>query len=298
MDMQTLLKSRSMNFSKITGALAKSTEGGYDKDDSEYWKLTKDKAGNASAVIRILPAAEGDDLPWVQIYNHAFKGPGGKWYIENCLSTIGQPDPVNEANQVLWQGGDKEKAVARERKRKLTYIGQVYIVSDPGNRENEGKVFKYKFGKKIFEKIVEKLEPTFEDDKPLNVFDLWEGANFKLRMRQVEGYANYDQSTFGDVGPVAETDEEILAIVKQQKSLRDLVDPSKFKSYDELKKKMESVLSNGAVQRASVMEDVPAAEAKVSKVLEAKAPKTSKVTEPVADEMEDYFASIAGGSED
>ena len=246
MDINTLRKSRGLDFSKITTALQKSQEGGQSRDDEEYYKLTKDKAGNASAVIRFMQAAEGDDLPWVQIYSHAFQGPAGRWYIENCLSTIGKDDPVNDYNRELWKGSEKDKEQARKQKRKLQYVANVYVVSDPGNRDNEGKVFKFKFGKKIFEKITEKLEPTFEDEKPINVFDFWEGANFKLRMRQVEGYPNYDQSTFGEVGPIAETDEEIVEIAKQQKPLRDLVDASKFKSYDELKKKLDFVLSSGA----------------------------------------------------
>lgn len=295
MDLAQLRKSRNLDFSTLTKALAKSTETGYKNDEDEYFKLTKDKAGNASAVIRFLNTAEGDELPWVQMYTHAFKGPTGKWYIENCLSTIGKDDPVNEANRVLWQGSEKDKEIGRQRKRKLNYTSWIYVVSDPGNRENEGKVLKFKYGKKIFEKIVEKLEPTFEDEKPLNVFDYWEGANFKLRMRQVENYPNYDQSSFGDAGPLAETDEEILEIVKQQTPLSVLVAPDKFKSYDELKKKMDSVLSGGAVERARAMEDVPQEAPRAAKVAEPKAPKSVKSEASAEDEddMEAYFSKIA-----
>lgn len=289
-----LKKSRSLDFSKITGALSKSTESGYKNDEDEYFKLTKDKAGNASAVVRFLPAAAGDDLPWIQIYSHAFQGPTGKWYIENCLSTLGKDDPVNEANRTLWQGSEKDKEQARKQKRKLQYVANVYVVSDPGNRENEGKVLKFKFGKKIFEKILEKLEPTFEDEKPLNVFDLWEGANFKLRMRQVEGYPNYDQSAFAEVGPLAETDEAILEIVKTQKPLKELIDPSNFKSYDELKKKFESVMHGAAVpQRADPMEDVPVKAPKAAKTVEAKAAKVEASAEGDDSDMEEYFRSLA-----
>ena len=295
MDLAQLRKSRNLSFTNLTSALAKSTETGYKNDDDEYFKLSKDKAGNASAVIRFLNTTEGDELPWVQMYSHAFKGPTGKWYIENCLSTIGKDDPVNEANRVLWQGTEKDKELGRQRKRKLTYTSWVYVVSDSGNRANEGKVLKFKYGKKIFEKIVEKLEPTFEDEKPLNVFDYWEGANFKLRMRQVEGYPNYDQSAFGDIGPLAETDEEILAIVKQQTPLKVLVAADKFKSYDELKKKMESVLNGGAVERARAMEDEPQESPRAPKVVEAKAPKVVKTETASEDEddMEAYFQKIA-----
>lgn len=291
MDINSLRKSRGLDFSKITTALSKSTESGYKSDEDEFFKLTKDKAGNASAVIRFLNTTEGDDLPWVQIYSHAFQGPTGKWYIENCLSTLGKDDPVNEANRILWAGTDEDKAVAKQRKRKLSYYANILVVSDPANRENEGKVFKFKFGKKIFEKITEKLQPTFEDEKPINVFDYWDGANFKLRMRQVEGYPNYDQSAFADPSPITESDEELLAIVKQQKPLRELIDPSKFKSYDELKKKLESVVS-GVTTPSRAMEDAPVAEPKVTTK-----PKAAKVEAPVTTEGDDedmdaFFKSI------
>lgn len=298
MDIATLRKSRGLDFSKITSALAKSQEGGQSREEDDFYKLTKDKAGNASAVIRFLPAAEGDDLPWVQIYSHAFQGPAGRWYIENCLSTIGKDDPVNDYNRELWKGSEKDKEQARKQKRKLQYVASIYVVSDPGNRENEGKVFKFKFGKKIFEKITEKLEPTFEDEKPINVFDLWEGANFKLRMRQVEGYPNYDQSTFGEIGAIADTDEEIVEIVKMQKPLRDMVDPSKFKSYDELKKKLDSVLSAGApIQSAREALEETVAAPKAAPVKEAPAQKTKSAPIESSDtdedeEMKNFFDSL------
>lgn len=293
MSLADLKKSRSLDFGSITKALTKSTESGYKNDDDDYFKLTRDKAGNGSAVIRFMPAAQGDDLPWVQIYSHGFQGPTGKWYIENCLSTLGQDDPVNVANRVLWQGSEKDKEQARKQKRKLKYIANVYVVSDPGNRENEGKVMKFSFGKKIFEKILEKVQPTFEDEKPVNVFDLWEGANFKLRMRQVEGYPNYDQSAFADPSAIAETDEEILEIVKLQQPLAELVDPKKFKSYQELETKFKTIMSAGP--SAPTLGEQREQEA--MPVKEAKAPKAKQV-ESVTDEdeqgLEDYFKEIAG----
>lgn len=293
MDINTLRKSRGLDFSKITTALSKSTESGYSNNDDEFFKLTKDKAGNASAVIRFLNTTEGDDLPWVQIYSHAFQGPSGKWYIENCLSTIGKDDPVNEANRILWQGTDDDKKVAKDRKRKLSYYANIYVVSDPANRANEGKVFKFKFGKKIWEKIQEKLQPSFEDEKPVNVFDYWEGANFKLRMRQFEGYPNYDQSGFAEVTPLAESDEEILEIVKQQKPLSALIAPDKFKSYDELKRKLESVLgATPAPAARQRMEDEPVRESvapksKPAPVIKADAPEGSD-----DEDMDSFFKSI------
>ena len=291
-----LKKSRSLDFGNITKALTKTTEGGYSKDEDEYYKPTRDKAGNGSAVIRFLNTAPGDELPWIQMYSHAFQGPTGRWYIENCLSTIGQDDPVNVANKALWAtGNEKDKEIVRKQKRKLQYIANILVISDPGNRDNEGKVFKFKFGKKIWEKILEKLEPTFAEDKPLNVFDYWEGANFKLRIRQVEGYPNYDQSMFDGPSAVAATDEEILEIANSQKPLRELIDPKNFKSYEELEKKFKSVMQAGPSETAG--DAPPAREARQAPVKEAPQPKAKAA--PVAasndDEegIENYFKSIA-----
>lgn len=294
MNINELRKSRNLDFGKITGALQKQTPS-YGDDKGDYFTLTKDKSGNSSAVLRFLPTAKGDELPWVEMYSHAFTGPSGKWYIENCRSTIKEDDPVNDANRILWKSGsEKDKEQARKQKRKLNYIAQVYVVSDPGNRENEGKVMKYKFGKKIFEKIQDKLTPTFDDEKPLNVFDLWEGANFKLKMQQVEGYPNYDKSSFGDVSAIAETDEEILEIVNKQMGLAELVAPDKFKSFEDLKKKFESVMSTGneVAARARIMENEPVAQPKA-------APKAAPAPTPKAvakddEDLEDFFKSIGG----
>lgn len=288
-----LKKSRSLDFGNITKALSKTTESGYSKDEDEYYKPTRDKAGNGSAVLRFLNTTAGDELPWVQIYSHAFQGPTGRWYIENCRSTLGEDDPVNVANKALWAtGNEKDKEIVRKQKRKLQYVANILVISDPGNRDNEGKVFKFKFGKKIWEKILEKLEPTFAEDKPINVFDYWEGANFKLRIRQVEGYPNYDQSVFDAPSALAETDEEILEVANQQKPLRDLIDPKNFKSYEELEKKFKGVMQAGP----SVGEDAPAVrEARPAPVKEARAPKEVKPVVADADEegIEDYFKSIA-----
>lgn len=290
MNLSELKKSRSLDFSNITKALTKSTETGFKNDDDDQFKVTRDKAGNGSAVLRFLAPAGGDELPWVQIYSHGFQGPTGRWYINNCLSTLGADDPVNIANRELWNGSEKDKEQARKQKRKLSYVSNVYVVSDPGNRANEGKVFKFKFGKKIFEKIMEKVQPTFVDETPVNVFDLWEGANFKLRMRQYEGYPNYDQSSFADPSPVAATDEEILTIVNQQHKLSELIDPKNFKSYAELEKQFKSVMTAGPSENVKEF-SAPTAEAKMQKSVEPKAVKST-----VADEeesLEDYFKSIA-----
>jgi len=217
-------------------------------EDDRLWKPTRDKAGNGYAVIRFLPANEGEDLPWVRYWDHGFKGPNGLWYIENSLTSIGQNDPVSEANSVLWNSGrDEDKAIARERKRRLHYVSNVLIVSDPANPENEGKVKLYKFGKKIFDKIKDVMQPEFEDEAPMNPFDFWEGSNFKLKIRQVEGYRNYDKSEFeSTTSAVAESDDEIEALWAKQHSLLEIVDPKNFKSYDELKAKLNMVLAGGS----------------------------------------------------
>ena len=300
--LDALRKSRSLDFSSITKALTKTTEGGYAKDDAEFFKITRDKAGNGSAVIRFLDKTQGDELPFVQIYNHAFQGPSGRWYIENCLSTLGEDDPVNTANRVLWNGSEADKEIAKKQKRKLQYIANVYVVSDPGNRENEGKVLKFKFGKKIFEKITEKVQPTFEDDKPINVFDYWEGANFKFRVRQYEGYANYDQSSFADPSALAETDEEILVIANQQYKLGTLIARDQFKSYEELEKKFKSVMTAGPMQArsgASELEEAAVAAKPVGKTIEAKPVKskpapTAASSDAEESDLEDYFTKLAG----
>ena len=250
MDIQALRKMRNQDFSKIAGEfdkIANPSEGKSYKDD-RVWKLEPDKAGNATAVIRFLPRTEGDELPWVRIFNHSFQGPTGKWYIENSLTTLDEKDPVGELNSRLWNSGSEaNKEIARKQKRKLTYIANVLIVSDPKHPENEGQVRLFKFGKKIFDKIMDKARPTFEDEKPVNVFDLWEGADFKLRMRKVDGYSNYDQSAFMEPSALFGGDEDkLLEIVSKQHKLSEFLEPKNFKSYDELAKKLADVLSETA----------------------------------------------------
>ena len=221
------------------------------KGDDRFWKLERDKSGNGAAVIRFLPtpAVDGDDgLPWVRIFDHGFKGPTGKWYIENSLTTLGGKvkDPVSEYNSQLWNSTQDDNSPARkqarEQKRRLHYISNIYVVSDPKNPENEGKVFLFKFGKKIFDKITLLMNPEFEGDEPVNPFDFWKGANFKIRIRTVEGYPNYDQSIFDTSKALLSDDEELEAIWKKQYSLKEFLDPKNFKSYDELKKRLDEVL--------------------------------------------------------
>lgn len=261
MDINTLRNMRNQDFGAISSAFEKVANPQTDNksyDDNRFWKLERDKAGNGSAVIRFLPRAEGDELPWVKIFSHGFKGPTGKWYIENSLTTLGQPDPVGELNTRLWNESTDDNSPgrkqARDQKRRLNYIANILVISDPKHPENEGKVFLFKFGKKIFDKIMNKAKPTFEDERPVNVFDLWEGANFKLRMRNVEGYPNYDESVFAEPSTVASTDEQILSVVNAQHKLAEFIDPKNFKSYDELKAKLESVLSGITSSVPSAME--------------------------------------------
>jgi len=225
--------------------------------DDRFWQPEVDKAGNGYAVIRFLAPPKGEELPWVRIWNHGFQGPAGKWYIENSLTTLNKPDPVSEYNTELWNSGSEaNKEIARKQKRKLTYISNILIVKDPAHPENEGKVFLYKFGKKIFDKIKDIAEPQFEDEKPVNPFDFWEGANFKLKIRNVEGYRNYDKSEFESPSPLASDDDKIEKIWNQQHSLTQFLDEKYFKSYDELKRKLQMVLASNspAVKRAEEIE--------------------------------------------
>jgi hypothetical protein len=268
-------------------------------DDDRFWKPSVDKAGNGQAVLRFLPAPPGEELPWVRVYDHGFQGPTGKWYIENSLTTINKPDPLGELNSELWNSGiEANKEIARKQKRRLSYISNVLVVRDPSNPENEGKVFLYKYGKKIFDKIKDVMQPTFEDEKPVNPFDLWEGANFKLRIRQVEGYRNYDKSEFDGNTPLDENEDKLEAIWKQTHSLAAFLDPSNFKSYDELKTKLNTVLGSGT--RVPTAEKVNPLDAEDELFVETKMKTAAKATEetpPWNDEKSDdnmsYFASLA-----
>ena len=281
MDFETL-KSSSSNFDKITKALEKNLgpEDQANKNkyqDDRLWKPELDKTGNGYAVIRFLPASNGEEMPWQRVWSHAFQDKGG-WYIENSLTTLNSKDPVSEDNTRLWNTGvDSDKDIARKRKRKLSYYSNIYIVSDPKHPENEGKVFLYKFGKKIFDKISEAMQPQFADEKAINPFDFWKGANFKLKIRKVDGYWNYDKSEFEGVTPVASEDANIKAIWAKQYPLKPFVDPSNFKSYEELKEKLNRIImgtrstetvetvdlpqqTNGQVKSTNVVNSKPASE--------------------------------------
>ena len=226
---------------KLVKEVEKMNSNGASGDD-RLWKLDVDKSGNGYAVIRFLPAPENEDLPFVKLYSHAFQGPGG-WYIENSLTTLGQKDPVSEYNSQLWNNGtDAGKELARKQKRKLTYISNIYVVKDPANPENEGKTFLFKYGKKIFDKLTAAMQPEFEDEEAIDPFDFWQGANFKLKAKNVAGYRNYDSSEFASQSPLLDDDDAMEAIWKKQSSLEEFSAASQFKTYDELKTRLEYVL--------------------------------------------------------
>jgi len=291
--LEALKKSKS-NFDALTKQLEKTIDKPETKNkyqDDRFWKPELDKSGNGFAVLRFLPAVEGEDMPWQRVWHHAFQGPGGQWYIENSLTTLNKKDPVSEENTRLWNTGiEADKEIARKRKRKLQYYSNVLVVSDPKHPENEGKVFLFKYGKKIFDKITEAMNPQFEDEKAVNPFDFWEGANFKLKIRKVDGYWNYDKSEFEQVSRVKPSDEEIDALWKSQYALKPFIDPSNFKSYDELKEKLNKVLT-GTRSTESVEDiDLPPVSNDVPKSSNGSVGKVSSTDD---DESLSYFSKLA-----
>jgi hypothetical protein len=292
-----LKRSSANSFEKLNQELSKlnqnpaATSNGR---DDRVWSCQTDKAGNGYAVIRFLPAPQGEDVPFVRMFTHGFKGPGG-WYIENSLTTIGQQDPVSELNARLWNSGvESDKEIVRKQKRQLNYYSNIYVVKDPANPENEGKVFLFRYGKKIFDKLNDLMNPQFEDEEPVNPFDFWAGANFKLKIRKADGYSNYDKSEFESPGPLGD-DDELERIWKSQYSLTEVVSTKNFKSYDALKAKLDKVLGHApaiATPKPKVTEsapwdddDTPAAPPPQLKAKEAPA---QRVT--ATDEEDDDFA--------
>lgn len=263
-----LKKNRKSDFEKLQKHIDEATSKGGGGGDNRFWTPSVDKAGNGYAVIRFLPAPAEEDTAFVRLFTHAFKGPTGQWYIENSLTTLGngEKDPVGEMNSRLWNETDDDNSPqrkqARAQKRKLSYISNILVVKDSANPDNEGKVFLYKYGKKIWDKIQQAMYPEFEDEEGFNPFDLWEGADFKLKIRQVEGYRNYDKSEFDSPAPVSKDDDRLEQIWKSEHSLAELVAPDKFKSYDELKKRLDQVLGNqgnaGRAKNAEELAEAPA----------------------------------------
>ena len=263
--------------------------------DERLWKPELDKTGNGYAVIRFLPAVKGEELPWVKVWNHAFQGPTGQWYIENSLTRIGQKDPVSELNTQYWNTGlESDKEIARKQKRKLQYFSNIYVVEDPKHPENNGKVFLFRFGKKIFDKIMEAMQPAFDDEVAINPFDFWKGANFKLKIRKVDGFWNYDKSEFETASVLFDDDDKLEKVWKKQYALTEFSAPTNFKSYDELKKRLDAVLTGtvtvGSAATTSVTVDEPTETVTVD-TKEEPAPSVS-----VSDDEDDsisYFEKLA-----
>ena len=290
MSLSALKKQNSLN--KLLSA-AESESKPQDKKsyvDERLWKPQLDKTGNGYAVIRFLPAPKGEELPWAKVWNHAFQGPTGQWYIENSLTTIGQKDPVSELNTRYWNSGvESDKEIARRQKRKLQYFSNIYVVSDSKNPDNEGKVFLYRFGKKVFDKIMEAMQPAFDDEIAINPFDFWKGANFKLKIRKVDGYWNYDKSEFDSTTSVLlDNDDALEEVWKKQYSLKEFTAPTNFKSYDELKTRLDTVLA-GTTVVGNVVDTAP--ETVTIDTKEEPAP--SVVSVDVEDDTMSYFEKLA-----
>ena len=296
MSLSSLKKGSSLDkLKKAVEASSAGNTGGKNVDD-RFWQPEVDAAGNGYAVVRFLdtPAVDGEDgLPWVQIWSHGFQGPGG-WYIENSLTTLGKTDPVSEHNTVLWNSGiEANKEIARKQKRKLTYIANILVVSDAKRPQNEGKVFLFKFGKKIFDKIKEQLEPQFADETPMNPFDFWKGANFKIKIRNVEGYRNYDKSEFESPAALFNGDDaQIEKVWKSAYSLKDFLKPENFKSYDELKAKLDKVLGAGGTAGVTAKR-VDDEEAAAPVIRSAPAKKVTAEDVTVEDDDMAFFEKLA-----
>ena len=267
--------------------------------DERLWKPEMDKSGNGYAVIRFLPAPEGEELPWAKMYSHAFQGPGG-WYIENSLTTLGQKDPVSEHNRELWNSGlDSDKDTVRKQKRKLSYYANIYVVQDKANPQNEGRVFLYKFGKKIFDKVMEAMQPEYEDETPINPFDFWQGANFKLKLKKVAGYWNYDSSEFAAPSALLDDDDALEAVWKKQYSLAALTAADQFKSYEDLDKRLKMVLGAKPVRRYDEeLEDESEGRGSFTPDFKSKAPEVEPDITPTRnsedeDDALSYFQKLA-----
>jgi hypothetical protein len=291
MSFEALKRNRANDLSRLVAAAADTDQQKTTKSyvDERQWKPTVDKAGNGYAVLRFLPAPEGTDLPWSKFWDHGFKGPTGQWYIEKSLTSLGQQDPVSEANSKLWNSGDdRDKDIARERKRRLHYVSNVLIESDPSNPANEGQVMLFTYGKKIHDKIMDVMNPEYPDEKPMNPFDFWSGASFKLKIRKFEGYRNYDKSEFDSPSELSADESFLEETYSKLYDLGEFSDPAQFKSYEELSARLQMVLGESApaVQAFRAVEEVQAP----APVREAPAPSVSAADE---DDTMSYFAKLA-----
>jgi len=287
------------NLGSLTAKLVKEVEkvnnsGG---GDDRLWKPELDKTGNGYAVIRFLPAPDAEEIPWAKLYSHAFQGPGG-WYIENSLTTSGGKDPVSDYNRTLWNSGNEsDKDTVRKQKRKLSYYSNIYVVKDPTNPQNEGKVFLFKYGKKIFDKFMEAMQPEFEDETAINPFDFWQGANFKLKIKKVAGFWNSDSSEFDSVAPLLTDDDALEAVWKKEYSLTSITAADQFKSYEDLEKRLKYVLGQRPAQRARLDEEVEveddARSVATRQVEAATAPTASTKVDSDEDDALSYFQQLA-----
>ena len=291
MSFADLKRKSQANFDFLQKELTKSTkEGGADE---RLWKPRLDNTGNGYAVIRFLPAPDGESLPWAKVYSHAFQGTGG-WLIDNCLTTNGDQCPVCASNNKLWNSGnDSDKEIARARKRKLSYYSNIYVVTDPSNPDNEGKVFLYKYGKKIHDKVLAAMQPEFQDETPVNVFDFWEGANFKLKIKTVAGYWNYDSSEFAAPGAISADDDEMEGLWKQAYSLEAFTNADKFKTYPELENRLNMVLGQEASRAQVQEEDYDLAPPVATSSPDFNAPDITSGGSTEDDDALSYFAKLA-----
>lgn len=312
-DFKKLLEERKQNSqAQFQARAAEATKtNDFKKEDERFWAPEVDKAGNGYAVIRFLDAAPGEDIPWVRIWSHGFKGPGGQWYIENSRTTLNEPDPVSEFNSKLWATGtEANKEIVRKQKRKLTYISNILVVSDPKHPENEGKVFLFRYGKKIYDKIKDLMSPPeeFKDEVPTDPFNFWTGANFKLKIRKVEGYRNYDKSEFESPAPIGD-DDFIEGVLGKLHGLKEFVDPKNFKPYEVLKANLEKVLNATPGTGKTANDAAPPAEEEVIDFEAAAAaapaekakPTKAAAKAPVASDGDDdlaYFTNLAKGDAD
>ena len=305
MSFAELKKNRSKSLESLSQQLEKMTSKGYaDPEKEKYWNLTRDAAGNGFAIIRFLPAAEGEDLPFIPVWDHAFKGPGG-WYIEKSLTTLKQEDPVSKYNSQLWNSGnEKDKEQARKQKRRLKYHSNILVIKDPANPDNDGKVFLFAYGKKVFDKLNDMMNPQFEDESPVNPFDFWAGANFRLKIREVEGYPNYDKSEFDSSSPLFDGDEgKLEEVYGQLHSLKALHDAKNFKSYEDLEARLHKTLGvngNASSRPSTTADEMIDEELDMRTLSKEKAAPSQKSAAAIAAPVEDdddleFFRSLANG---
>jgi len=299
-DFATLKNNRSKSIESLTEELNKINTK-YQNDDDKYWQPTVDKAGNGQAIIRFLPPPGDEKAPFIRYWEHGFKGPGG-WYIEKSLTTLGENDPCAEHNNTLWESGrESDKKIARDQKRKLYYVSNIYVVSDPANPENDGKVFLFKYGKKIFDKINDLMNPAFEGDEKINPFDLWDGCNFRLRIRKVEGYRNYEKSDFAGQTPLLEDDDEMKVVWESENPLQPIIAPDKFKTYDALKARLDKVLKINTATKSDTSDSKPDSSSKFKSTKASSPPWESSNPEDDEDDSEDttnFFKKLRDGDDE